>query len=65
MGKRNVKERRREIVEDFQDGGKAGHDAMELVAKCKSPVHVLGDYGGEDQSSRSTISCCRGTSRRR
>ena len=32
--------------------GKVRYDATELVAKCKSkenPVHVLVDYGGEDQ----------------
>lgn len=32
--------------------GKVRYDATELVARCKSkenPVHVLVDYGGEDQ----------------
>jgi S-formylglutathione hydrolase len=34
------------------DEGKVRYDATELVAKCKSkenPVHVLVDYGSEDQ----------------
>ena len=29
MRKRNVKERRRDIVEDSRDGGKVRYDAME------------------------------------
>lgn len=50
MRRRNVKERR-EIVDDSQDGGKVRYGDMELVAKCRSPVHVLtlSDCGGEDQ----------------